>query len=185
MILYRISKALHLNKTTTVVYNDQQEAAACSCDESPAGGHAYPRLPALDVRLHSEVLCLSWDFMMVSCLCLRSSRMVLNSSSSHRSERTGSDAAVSAQSSLAAPLFALRCSGNATMLRSWLSAQNVARCLADQLMSNQTTELFHQTSIKRREKKAAAADAPMGVSSRQVLALRLAPCDTSSSATSI
>lgn len=58
---------------------------------SPAGGHAYPRLPALDVRLHSEVLCLSWDFMMLSCLCLRSSRMARNSSSSHRSARTGSD----------------------------------------------------------------------------------------------
>lgn len=54
-------------------------------DVLPAEGSTHPRLPALDVRLHSEVLCLSWDFMMVSCLCFRSSRMALNSSSSHRS----------------------------------------------------------------------------------------------------
>lgn len=52
----------------------------------PAGGSTYPRLPALDVRLHREVLCLSWEFMMESCLCFRSNRMALNSSSSHRSQ---------------------------------------------------------------------------------------------------
>lgn len=99
--------------------------SSCSCVKSPAGGHAYPRLPALDVRLHSEVLCLSWDFMMLSCLCLRSSRMALNSSSSHRSDRTGSDTLrqdqLLARTALLIPQWGEICT---TMLSKWLSVQN-------------------------------------------------------------
>ena len=47
----------------------------------------HPRLPALDVLLLKDDLCLSCDFMITSCLCFSSNSRTLNSSSSHRSER--------------------------------------------------------------------------------------------------
>lgn len=46
----------------------------------------HPRLPALDVLLLKDDLCLSCDFMITSCLCFSSNSRTLNSSSSHRSE---------------------------------------------------------------------------------------------------
>lgn len=68
-------------------------AHKCTCTTLvlPAEGGTHPRLPALDVRLHREVLCLSWEFKMVSCLCFRSSRTALKSSSSHRSQNDRKD----------------------------------------------------------------------------------------------
>lgn len=66
-------------------HRDAAAYTSCILGETPADVSTHPRLPALDVRLHSDVLCLSWDFMMMSCLCFRSSRLARNSSSSHRS----------------------------------------------------------------------------------------------------
>lgn len=66
-----------------------------SCGQEPQAGRCrgpqlhrttHPRLPALDVLRLRDDLCLSWDFMMTSCLCLSSNSRTLNSSSSHRSE---------------------------------------------------------------------------------------------------
>ena len=57
-----------------------------ACTGAPAACTTHPRLPALDVLRLRDVLCLSCDFMITSCLCFSSNSRTLNSSSSHRSE---------------------------------------------------------------------------------------------------
>lgn len=48
---------------------------------------SHPLLPVLDARLCSVPFCLSWLFMMASCLCFKSVSLALNSSSTHTSEK--------------------------------------------------------------------------------------------------
>lgn len=129
--------------------------------KTPADGNTHPRLPALDVRLHSEVLCLSCDFMMMSCLCFRSRRMALNSSSSHRSKNEKDRGQEGSHPSTATTKW------NHGALLFFASK----------------TQAGYKT--RRMIECVGAANIPMGVSSRNVLALRLAPWDTSSSATCI
>lgn len=51
---------------------------------------AYPLLPVLETRFWSVPFCRSWLFMMASCLCFRSMSLALTSSSTHRSDKSGS-----------------------------------------------------------------------------------------------
>lgn len=50
---------------------------------------SYPLLPVLETRFWSVPFCRSWLFMMASCLCFRSISLALTSSSTHRSDKSG------------------------------------------------------------------------------------------------
>lgn len=50
----------------------------------------YPLLPVLETRFWSVPFCRSWLFMMASCFCFRSMSLALTSSSTHRSDKSGS-----------------------------------------------------------------------------------------------
>lgn len=51
---------------------------------------SYPLLPVLETRFWSVPFCLSWLFMIASCLCLRSMSLALTSSSTHTSDNSRS-----------------------------------------------------------------------------------------------
>lgn len=90
---YRLVLSDRLARRTTFLRGTEEVLG--SCGQEPQAGRCrgprshrttHPRLPALDVLRLRDDLCLSWDFMMTSCLCLSSNSRTLNSSSSHRSE---------------------------------------------------------------------------------------------------
>jgi hypothetical protein len=91
--LYRLVLSDRLARRTTFLRGHRGcwEATSWRPTRMHAGVHwvpcrTHPRLPALDVLRLRDDLCLSWDFMITSCLCFSSRSRTLNSSSSHRSE---------------------------------------------------------------------------------------------------